>query len=207
MTSEPFGIVPDVLQWRVHWHCDTGVLRIRTDPAPANGKPLVDSACPGDGDAYATRTGQIRLVVRSPGTWTAVVEQEVDTPLDDPPLPEMRAPTTRLIAHGAFRNVDRVGKGTVTVYRLADGRVSLRLEDFQIPINTDLFVWTEPVAGLTTSVAMSNAPHVVVSALKSTTGNQNYVVPGGMPPEEIRSIVIWCQVQQFAYVAADLQAG
>ncbi|MFN2568944.1 MAG: hypothetical protein ABR564_05010 [Candidatus Dormibacteria bacterium] len=30
LTSEPFGIVPDVLQWRVHWHCNTGVLRIRT---------------------------------------------------------------------------------------------------------------------------------------------------------------------------------
>ncbi|MFN2568945.1 MAG: DM13 domain-containing protein [Candidatus Dormibacteria bacterium] len=168
---------------------------------------MVDGACPGDGDAYATRTGQIRLAVEAPGPWTAVVEQEVDTPLDEPPLPEMQAATARVLARGPFRNVDRMGKGEVTLYRLADGRSALRLENFQIPINTDLFVWTEPVAGLKNSAAMFDAPHTVVAALKSTTGNQNYVVPATVAPEQIKSIVIWCQIQQFAYVAGDLQAS
>lgn len=206
-TSAPFGIVPDVLQWRVHWHCDTGVLRIRTEPAPASGRPLVEGACPGDGDAYATRTGQIRLAVTSPGAWTAVVEQEVDTPLDEAPLPEMQASGARVVGHGPFRDVDRMGRGRVMLYQLANGRTAIRLEDFQIPINTDLFVWTESAVGLKSSPELRDAPHVVVAPLRSTTGNQNYLVPASDPADQIKSIVIWCEVQQFAYVAVDLEPG
>ncbi|HZB97834.1 MAG TPA: DM13 domain-containing protein [Candidatus Sulfotelmatobacter sp.] len=206
-TSEPFGVVCDALQWRVHWHCDNGTLNIGTVPKSRSGKPLVDNPCPGDGEAYATQTGQLRLAIHAVGAWTATVEQEVDAPVDEPPLAEMQSGQAQVLAQGSFHDVDRHGKGAVRLYRLPDGRLALRFEDFEIPINTDLYVWVEPVTGLTTSPQMLSAPHVVVAALKSTTGNQNYIVPTGTSRQQIQSVVVWCQIQQFAYVATDMQSA
>ena len=53
---------------------------------------------------------------------------------------------------------------------------------------------------------MVTAPYKVVGELKSTLGNQNYLLPPGTTEADVRSIIIWCEPQRFAYAAAALQA-
>ncbi len=47
-------------------------------------------------------------------------------------------------------------------------------------------------------------PHVVVAPLKATLGDQNYLLPRGVPRSAIHSIVIWCNPVNIAYTAATL---
>ena len=203
--SPPFGIIAEALQWRVTWHCTAGALLITTIPAPSQGKPLVTAACPGDGVGYAIQTGQMKLSVKASAPWTALVEQQIDTPLAEPPLPEMAS--APVVAHGGFRDVERPAKGTLVLYAPRGRPLELRFVDFEVPINTDLFVWVTASTGLETSAQMLAAPHVVVAALQSTSGAQNYVLPATVTASQVRTVVIWCLVQLIAYAASDVVAG
>jgi hypothetical protein len=65
------------------------------------------------------------------------VEQQVDTPINEPPLEEMEADDARVIARGDFYEIDRRGDGTASVYRLGNGRLALRLDGFKTAAETD----------------------------------------------------------------------
>jgi len=80
----------------------------------------------------------------------------------------------------------------------------MRFEDFDVSQNTDLFVWLSEAPAPKTSAEVVAAPHQVLGDLKSTIGTQNYVLPADLPPDRIRSIVIWCQPVAIAYAAASL---
>jgi len=56
-----------------------------------------------------------------------------------------------------------------------------------------------------TSEQAAKAKHTVLNPLKSTLGEQNYVIPASSKVGSIRSIVIWCQPIQIAYTAATLR--
>ena len=45
----------------------------------------------------------------------------------------------------------------------------------------------------------------MLHALKSTIGDQNYLIPAAVDASEIRSIVIWCVPVRIAYTAASLR--
>ena len=197
-----FKVVPDAIQWRVRWTCERGTLRITTTPPPRRPAPIVDSPCPATGNGFAIHTGSIRLGVDTPGPWRAVVDQQVDTPLDEPLPPDVAS--AKVVAEGRFHQVEKPGHGSVRLYRLADGRRVLRFEDFQTAENTDLFVWLSEAADPKTSVDAVGAPRVVLGNLKSTVGNQNYDVPSSVPTDHIRSVVVWCEPVAIAYTAAGL---
>lgn len=63
-------------------------------------------------------------------TVTFKVSSSRQMPLVEPPLPEMAAPGSKVVATATMYDVDRVGKGTARIYQLPDGRLALRLEDF-----------------------------------------------------------------------------
>ncbi len=111
-----------------------------------------------------------------------------------------------MIAQGTFYRVEVRGEGTAKLYRLPDGKRILRFEGFQTGENTDLFVWLSEAAKPATSAQAVGTPHVELTNLKSTIGNQNYEIPASIPTEKIKSIVIWCQPVQIAYAAAALAA-
>ncbi|MDQ6616547.1 MAG: DM13 domain-containing protein [Actinomycetota bacterium] len=197
-----FSIVPGAIQWRAGWTCGRGHLQITTDPPPPKGGPLVDASCPGEGKGYSIQTGPIRLGVATPGPWKVVVEQQVDTPLAEPPLPTMAA--GRLLARGQFYGVERKGSGSAVLYQLPDGNRALRFEDFEVSLNTDLFVWLSEAPAPKTSAEAVAAPHQVLGELKSTLGPQNYLVPADLANSRIRSVVIWCEPVAIAYAVAPL---
>ena len=197
-----FEILQEAIQWRVRWRCDSGSLRINTDPPPRRPAPIVDSACSQKGEGFAISTGLVRLAVDASGPWELTIDQQVDTPLDEPPLPGMD--TAPVVGQGNFYDVEMAGKGNAKLYLLADGTRVVRLEGFEVSANTDLFLWLSEAASPRTSAEAAAAPRRVIGNLKSTSGNENYLVPADLPTERVNSVVIWCEPVSIAYAAAPL---
>ena len=198
-----FEVLADAIQWRVRWTCEVGRLRIVTVPPPRKAGPVVDAGCPGGADAYSIQTGRTHLMIEAAGPWKAIVDQQLEHPLEEPPPPELA--TARLVAQGTFHRVEKEGKGSARVYELAGGRRVLRFENFEVSANTDLFVWLSEAVAPRTTVEAQAAPRVSIGNLKSTLGDQNYEVPSDLPGDRISSIVIWCEPVSVAYIAAPLE--
>ena len=202
-TEVPVTIAPGAIQWRVKWDCEAGKMVINTTPPPPRSGPLVDSACPDNGEGFSVLQGEVKLTIEASGPWKATVEQQVDTPLDEPPLPEMA--TAKVLGRGDFYNVDKTGKGTATLYELADGRRALRFEPgFDVLNDPDLVVWLSEATAPRTSKEVNDSPHVEIAALKSTKGSQNYIVPDDLPLSRIGSVALYCVPVPSIYIAASL---
>ncbi|MDQ3354817.1 MAG: DM13 domain-containing protein [Actinomycetota bacterium] len=200
--TEGFAIAPGVIQWRARYQCASGDLRLDVLPLPDEPEPLAEGPCPTEGEGFAISSGEHRLAVATPGSWQVTVEQQVETPNDEPPLPGMaEAP---VLAQAPFYEIDEPGSGTASLFQLADGTRVLRLDDFEVFLNTDLVVWLSEGPTPTTSAEAVAAPHVEFADLKSTIGPQNYLVPADLPTERIRSVIIWCPPIRSAYLAATL---
>lgn len=203
--TEAFEILPDAIQWRVRWTCEGGPLKVLTDPPPRKPKPLVDTDCAtGSGTDLAIHTGSITMDVTAVGTWELIVDQQIDFPLDEPPLPGMAEGT--VLGQGEFYDLENEGTGTVRLYQLPDGSRALRFEDFEVTQNTDLFIWVSENPRPANSAEAVGSPYVQIANLRSTAGNQNYVLPDDLPTAKARSIVIWCAPVSIAYAAAPLAA-
>jgi len=94
--------------------------------------------------------------------------------------------------------------GCAPKYQLANGRLALRMEGFVTEPNTDLFVWLSEARRPRNTKAAFRARHTEFAGLKSTLGDQNYLLPRDLDASKLRSIVIWCEPVQIAYTAATL---
>ena len=203
--SLPIEIHPRAIQWRARWRCSSGRLALTVEPDPRTDAERSGGRCPGKGEATWVQTGKQQLRVNGGGRWSVVVEQQVDTPLHEPVLPAIRASGTRLLRSGGFYPVERQGSGRARLYRLADGRGAVRLEPFRTSSNTDLYVWlsTAPRPKTTKQVVAARRLGPLIP-LKSTIGEQNYLLPRSVDPRRVRSIVIWCVPIQIVYTVAGL---
>ncbi|MGH9181423.1 MAG: DM13 domain-containing protein, partial [Acidimicrobiales bacterium] len=200
-----FEILSDAIQWRVRWTCESGTLQVLTDPPPRKPKPVVDATCDaGKGVGYAIHTGTIAMDVTATGPWQIIVDQQIDFPLDEPPLPGMAG--APVLVEGSFYDLENRGTGTARIYQLPDGTRALRFEDFEVTQNTDLFIRLSEAPEPKNSADTVNSPFVEIANLKSTAGNQNYLIPADVPTGRIRSVVIWCAPVSIAYAAAALSA-
>jgi hypothetical protein len=201
-TAAPFTVANDALQWRVKWTCQTGRLVVRV---PNQARAVVDTACPGQDTGYGVRKGSVALQVTADGPWSMVVDQQVDVPLEEPPLPAMSAPGTRPIFTGSLYRIDQVGQGAVTFYRLADGSSVLRLDKFFVTANVDLELRLSPLEAPHSTEQFATNPSVWVAPLDVTTGSLNFTVPPDVDPSRYRSLVVWCPIIDSAYAAATLR--
>ncbi|MDQ4097884.1 MAG: hypothetical protein M3144_08470, partial [Actinomycetota bacterium] len=56
-TSVPaFTIHPEAIQWRARWKCETGTLKVESDPPPRRPGALVDTTCPLEGQGFSIVT-------------------------------------------------------------------------------------------------------------------------------------------------------
>lgn len=189
------------IQWRVRYRCDSGRIRVSAPRGDlAGGK-----RCPGHGEEASTATGAFQLGVRASGAWRVVVEQQIDTPLHEPPLPAMARSRGRVIARGEFYPVERSGRGEVLLYRLSRKRLALRLRGFRTSNNLDLAVWVSANRRPRTSRDAFRSTHLEIASLKSTRGEQNYLLPRSLRVSRVRSVVIWCRPIRIAYAAARLR--
>lgn len=200
--TAPFDIGAGALQWRVTASCRAGRIVVAQEGDP---RPMVDEACPTRAFGFSIRAGRQALDVSASGPWETVVEEQVDAPLAEPPLPGMTKGGR--LAAGSFFDVEQQGSGTATLYRLSGGERALRLDPFSVTANDDLFVWASEAPSPRSSADALFAPHVQLEPLRATAGAQNYLVPESLPDERIRSIVIWCEPVRTAYAAAALVRG
>ncbi len=88
-TTPEFTILPTAIQWRVRITCTTGTLRINSAPPPRRPGAVIETTCPKEDTGYSIVTGPVRMQIEATGAWKAVVDQQVDTPLDEPLLAGM----------------------------------------------------------------------------------------------------------------------
>jgi hypothetical protein len=199
-------IAGGAIQWRARWRCSSDRLALTVQPQPRSAPDRPGGRCPGSGDVTWVQTGRQELRVAASGRWSVVVEQQIDTPIAEPPLAAMRDPGARLLASGSFAGVERTGSGRARLYRLANGRGALRLDPFRTSSNTDLFVWLSTAARPRTTKQVVKARRLgPLIALKSTIGSQNYLLPRSVDPRRVRSVAIWCAPIQIVYTTAALR--
>ena len=206
--TRPFESADHAIQWRIAWQCERGAFSLQ--PRRPSGKPFghplaQTSSGPEKGVGYSVERGPTSLAVRARGPWRARVEQQVDLPLVEPPLPAMTSRRGRVLARGKFGGVDRDGSGEVRIHRLRDGSAALRLENFYVSPNVDLEVWLSESPGPRTTRQARRAPFRRVSFLEATAGSMNLRVPDGVDLGRYRSVVIWCEITHNAYAAAPLR--
>jgi hypothetical protein len=201
-TTAPFTIDPGAIQFRATWQCQTGHLSVVSGNRP---KPFVDSSCPGTDVGYSVDKGAVTLKVTADGPWQLRIDQQIDVPLNEPPLPAMTAPGAAVVAKGDFYRVDQVGQGTATIYRLPSGTYALRLDNFFVTPNSDLEVRLSPLDAPKSTEQFANGPtSALVKALDVTAGALNFEIPPEVNVRQYRSVVLWCEVQHSAYAAASL---
>lgn len=200
-TSKPFTIDRRAVDWRVTSSCDAGHLVVRSQGGT---RPLVDAECP-QGVGNSDRTGSTHLEVIADGRWSLEVAQRIELPLVEPLLPEMTATGATAVAAGSFYKVDRVGAGTVTIYEQADGRYSVRLEDFWVNPKSSLQLRLSAAESPLTTKEYLGAPSQLLASMDVTAGSLNYLPPGGVDPPAFRSVVVWSPLDNHVYAAARLE--
>ena len=201
-TRPVFRISDGAIQWRARWSCTRGRFVVS---GAGGSRPLIDAPCDGDGMATLTKNVDGELQMSAAGAWTARVEQQVDVPLVEPPLPAMSAPGARRVLRGSFYRIDQVGRGRMTIYRLANGRHALRVSDFYVTPNVDLEIRLSPLRRPRTTREYRSVPARLAAPLPTTVGSMNFMLPAGVDPARYRSVVIWCPLIFSAYAAATIE--
>ena len=129
----------------------------------------------------------------------AKVEQVVEET-----MPPATAPVVLKV--GAFRDVDSFhhGTGTATLYRLPDGGLVLRLEQFRVTNGPDLRVLLTEHPSPERREDLETTGYVELNKLKGNVGNQNYVVPDSVDVAGQRSVVIYCRPFHVIFSVATL---
>ena len=109
------------------------------------------------------------------------------------PMPSEDMSTMEIVAQGEFYDIAHEGMGTATVYRLADGSLVLRFENFEVLNGPDLHVYLAPQNPVLDTVGIELEGAIDLGQLKGNIGDQNYELPADFDPAEFPSIVIWCQ--------------
>ena len=113
----------------------------------------------------------------------------------------------KVLAKGEFHNAEKAGKGTATVYQLADGKRVLRLTDFQTDNGPDLHVRLIAADDARDTASVAKTDHVELGKLKGNKGNQNYDVPENVDLDKYRVVSIWCNRFSINFAAAPLKAA
>ena len=122
------------------------------------------------------------------------------------PMPEGEIAEMAILAQGQFYDLAHEGMGTATVYRLADGSVVLRFENFAVLNGPDLHVYLATQDPVPNTVGVELEGAIDLGQLKGNIGDQNYTLPSGFDPKTFKSVVIWCQPFRVPFNAAAFQA-
>ncbi|NJM52306.1 MAG: DM13 domain-containing protein [Blastocatellia bacterium] len=97
--------------------------------------------------------------------------------------PAETATNDKLLLEGEFRNADKTGSGTASVYQTENGKRILRLTNFKTASGPDLFVYIYEKADAKNSKELKNVKYVSLGRLKSQNGNQEYEIPADVDLE------------------------
>ncbi|MGW6564792.1 DM13 domain-containing protein [Streptomyces sp. NPDC054975] len=115
----------------------------------------------------------------------------------------------RTLAQGSLISHEHATTGTVKLIRLADGSLTLRLEDLDTSNGPDLRVWLTdaPVKeGIAGWRVFDDGKYLSLGKLKGNKGDQNYPLPPGTDVSAFTSVSIWCDRFDVSFGAAALKA-
>jgi hypothetical protein len=110
----------------------------------------------------------------------------------------------KVLAKGQFHKADKAGKGTATIYQLANGKRVLRLTDFAVDNGPDLHVRLIAAKDAKNTTSVAKTDHVELGKLKGNQGSQNYDVPENVDLGKYRVVSIWCNRFSVNFAAAPL---
>jgi hypothetical protein len=96
------------------------------------------------------------------------------------------------LAAGEFHSGAHETKGTAAVFKLADGKRTLRLTNFQTSNGPDVHVYLVAAADAKDDATVKNAGFIDLGSLKGNIGDQNYDVPANVDLAKYRAATIWC---------------
>ena len=99
------------------------------------------------------------------------------------------------------------GEGTATIFQLEDGSHVLRLEDFRVTNGPALFVLVSSHPNPGGRGDISDAGYTELARLKGNVGNQNYVLPDDLSPDDVNSVIIYCKPFRVVFSVAALNAN
>ena len=99
------------------------------------------------------------------------------------------------------------GKGTATVYKLANGKRILRLTHFKTDNGPDLHVRLIAANDARNTASVAKTDHVELGQLKGNKGSQNYDVPENVDLSKYKVVSIWCNRFSVNFAAAPLTAA
>lgn len=111
------------------------------------------------------------------------------------------------IKTGLFRDADSFhkGSGRATIYRLEDGSLVLRLEDFRVTNGPDLRVLLAAHPDPASRGELTSRGYVELAKLKGNVGNQNYEIPESVDVGAQMSVVIYCRPFHVIFSVAPLE--
>jgi hypothetical protein len=96
--------------------------------------------------------------------------------------------------------------GTAKLIKLADGSYVARFENLSTVGGPDVHVWASEGSDLSNSGTVGSSKYTDLGSIKSTNGNQNYVVAlSATEVGKIKSIIIWCKSFSVAFGGATLK--
>ncbi|HEV3255618.1 MAG TPA: DM13 domain-containing protein [Gemmataceae bacterium] len=113
---------------------------------------------------------------------------------------------SEVLAKGEFHNADKAGKGTATVYKLANGKRVLRLSNFATDNGPDLHVRLIAADDAKDTASVAKTDSVEVAKLKGNKGNQNHELSEKVDLGKYRVVSIWCNRFSVNFAAAQLKA-
>ena len=148
----------------------------------------------------------LALAIVAIGAWYAfrperlVIDQKVNEQ-----FPTASAASNKL-ASGQFHSGAHETKGTATVFRLADGKKTLRLTDFATSNGPDVHLYLVAADDAKDNEAVTKAGFIDVGSLKGNIGDQNYDLPADADLTKYRAVTIWCKRFSVNFGTAPLMA-
>jgi hypothetical protein len=131
----------------------------------------------------------------------------VPAPTNEQPTPAL--PDAQVIGTGEFTELDAIhtAKGSVSLYRSANGDLLLRFDEFSVTNGPDLAVYLSGMAAPKTKEDLGGGgvPEFKVGPLKGSRGNQQYAIPRELTITRYKSVVIYSESLATVYSSAPLQ--
>lgn len=110
------------------------------------------------------------------------------------------------LTSGSFTQLDALhgAMGNATIYRLPDGQLLLRLENFDAQNGPDLRVGLSGHAMPRSSAETHDNGYIELAVLKANQGNQNYALPADLDLGAYKSVVIYCKAFNVVFSTATL---
>lgn len=96
------------------------------------------------------------------------------------------------LAKGQFKSLAHETKGVATIYKLGDGKQTLRLSDFETSNGPDVHVYLTAAEVEKGSDAIKTAGFIDLGSMKGNKGDQNYDIPAGVDLSKYKNVTIWC---------------